>query len=71
MLAQVQRMTHHVLHFGGVLCGAVNMKAIVLFGHDVTNLTFEIELLLTVDIELPAEGVRRTGHRCVRFSARQ
>ena len=58
-----QRVSHHVLHLRGVLGRAVHMHAAALFGDGIRDLTFQVELLLSAELERARCAVRRLSDR--------
>ena len=61
---QMQRMRDQVLHLARMLRRAVHMHAAALFRDRVADLPFEIELLLTADVERVFQSAWRCGDGC-------
>ncbi len=65
------RLGDEVLHFVGMLGGAVDGQRVVLTGHGHRDMAFEIELVLPAETEPPLHTIRRIVERLCRISSRQ
>ncbi len=61
---QIQDTGDGMLHFSRVLSRAINMHTPVFFWHSVCDLSFQIKVLLSADVELPLKPARRGGQFC-------
>ena len=58
MQRNIQRMRHPVLHFAGVLGAAVDQPLPVFLRQGVGDLPFQVEVLLSADVQRSAQNVR-------------